>query len=151
MATGVTMHERTGWRDESISRRHRLWGVETQATDIDWLVIEYRSESGDIRPVAIVEYKNQHAPEQRLSMPQYVVLGKLATRADLPFFAVRYATDFSFFRVVPANIWAKVLLPENRDMTEVQYVTLLYRLRGYGGVPAKVLEKLKQTAGGHNE
>ena len=142
MPTGVTMPERQGWRDERISRRHRLWGVETQATDIDWLVTEYRNESGDIRPVAIVEYKNEHAPKQNLTMPQYRVLGKLATRADIPFFAVRYADDFSNLLVVPANSWARALIPEPRHMTEIQYVEFMYHLRGYNSIPQKVIERL---------
>lgn len=144
MATGVTMRERNGWRDKNISLRHRLWGVETQATDIDWVVTEYRSESGDIRPVAVIEYKNEHAPQQSLSMPQYVVLRKLATRADLPFFVVRYATDFSAFQVIPANIWAKNILRESVQLSEEQYVRFMYRLRGYSEVPTKVLNNIAQ-------
>ena len=50
--------ERSGWRDEGISRRHRLWGVSCSATDIDFLLVEYIYNT----PKAIIEYKNEHAP-----------------------------------------------------------------------------------------
>ena len=63
---GSTTKERTGWRDERISQRHRLWGVECQAIDLDFLLVEYRSEYDDIRPVAIIEYKHECAPSQNL-------------------------------------------------------------------------------------
>jgi hypothetical protein len=29
------------WRDEAISQRHRLWGFNCPAVDIDFLMIEY--------------------------------------------------------------------------------------------------------------
>lgn len=142
MPTGQTMPERTGWRDKNISLQHRLWGVEIQATDIDWLVTEYRNEYGDIRPVAIVEYKHEKAAHFNLSCSQYRVLGKLATRADLPFFIVRYASNFDTFLVTPANGWAKTKFVEPRQMSEIEYVDFMYHLRGYDGIPEKVRMKI---------
>ena len=41
--------ERTGWRDEEISRRHRLWGVSCAATDIDFLLVELQHSESDSR------------------------------------------------------------------------------------------------------
>ena len=131
MPTGITMRERSGWRDEAISRRHRLWGVELQATDIDWLVSEYRSESGDIRPAAIVEYKKGFANSPNLNSPQYIVIGKLATRADLPFFVCHYTADCSQFSVTPANGWAKKILSCTKNFSEEDYIRLGFFLRGY--------------------
>ena len=44
--------ERTGWRDEALSKRHRDWGWDCPAIDIDFLMIEY--DKG--KSVALVEY-----------------------------------------------------------------------------------------------
>ena len=142
MPTGKTMPERTGWRDKDISLRHRLWGVEIQATDIDWLVTEYRNEYGVIRPVAIVEYKHENAAHFNLTCPQYQVLDKLATRADLPFFVVRYNLEFDPLLITPANGWAQTKFDAPRQMSEIEYVDFMYRLRGYKGIPEKVRVKI---------
>ena len=40
MKTKTVPRERTGWRDEEISRRHRLYGVSCPMIDIDFLVSE---------------------------------------------------------------------------------------------------------------
>lgn len=34
----MTAQERTGWRDEEISARHRIWGVNCPAVDLDFLM-----------------------------------------------------------------------------------------------------------------
>jgi len=34
----MTAHERTGFRDEALSRRHREWGINCPAVDVDWLL-----------------------------------------------------------------------------------------------------------------
>ena len=80
--------ERTGWRDEEISRRHRLWGVR---------------------------------------------------------FAVRYADDFSKFYVVPINAKSKEFLPKRTEMTESEFVALLYRMRNINLVAADVLDTINNT------
>ena len=46
--------ERTGWRDEKISLRHRMWGFDCPAVDVDFVMVEFDRA----RVVAIVEYKN---------------------------------------------------------------------------------------------
>ena len=73
--------ERSGWRDEGISRRHRLWGVSCSATDIDFLLVEYIYNT----PKAIIEYKNEHAPPQKLSASQYQVLKNSETERKYQF------------------------------------------------------------------
>lgn len=55
----------------------------------------------------------------------------LGTRAGVPVFAARYAGDFSWWKIVPLNNAAKTVLPERQTMTEREWVTFLYRLRGY--------------------
>jgi hypothetical protein len=119
--------ERTGWRDLALSRRHRLWGWDCPAVDLDFLFLEY--DKG--KAVAIVEYKHERAPQQWASHPTYRAMIDLGTRADVPVFAARYADDFTWWRVVPLNDMAKVYLPEPCTMTERQWVTFLYRVRGY--------------------
>ena len=120
--------ERTGWRDEGISQRHRLWGVTCTATDIDFLLVEY----------------NYNTP-QKLSASQYQVLKNLGDRAQIPVLAVRYASDFSKFRVVPVNQSAEEFLPNRIVMTESEFVALLYRIRDINSVPSEVLQVIKSS------
>lgn len=118
--------ERSHWRDEEISKRHRLWGWDCPAIDIDFLVIEY--DCG--KAVALVEYKHENAKPQLPSHPSYRALVDLGNRAGIPVFAVRYADDFSWWQVVPLNPMARTWIPERQVMTEADWVGLLYRMRG---------------------
>jgi len=119
--------ERTGWRDLSLSQRHRKWGWDCPAVDLDFLFLEY--DRG--QPTAIVEYKHENAKPQRASHPTYQAMINLGTLAGIPVFACRYADDFSLWRAIPLNNYAREWLPERRDMTEREWVTFLYELRGY--------------------
>jgi hypothetical protein len=119
--------ERTGWRDESLSRRHRRWGWDCPAVDLDFLFLEY--DHG--KATAIVEYKNEHAAPQCVAHPTYQALIDLGTRASLPVFACRYTDDFTTWRVFPLNEVAKTYLPQRVVMTEPEWVRFLYGLRGY--------------------
>lgn len=132
--------ERTGWRDEAISRRHRLYGWDCPAVDIDFLVLEYDAAE----PVALVEFKNEHAAFADPRHPSYRALRKLADRAGVPFFGVRYASDFSWFRVLPLNRRALGRLPAKAVMTEEEWVSFLYRLRGRDP-PPEVLEAVRRA------
>lgn len=137
-----TAKERTGWRDERISQRHRLWGVECKATDIDFLLLEYSNDFGKITPAAIIEYKHEYAPPQMLNNCQYLALKTLGDKADLPIFAVRYNDSFTQFLVVPVNKYATSTIRERQQMTEKEYVNFLFCLRGYNGAPKDILDKL---------
>lgn len=119
--------ERTGWRDLSLSERHRRWGWDCPAVDLDFLFLEY--DKG--QPVAIVEYKHEKAQIQHASHPTYQAMINLGERAYVPVFGVRYKDDFSQWRVTPLSEIAKRLLPERKIMTEREWVTFLYQLRGY--------------------
>jgi len=116
--------ERTGWRDEAISTRHRAWGYNLPAVDVDFVLLEYDRA----QPVALIEYKHEASAEVRASMPSYQALISLGNRAALPVFCVRYADDFAWFSVVPLNAQAR-LGWERTTMTEAQYVAFLYALR----------------------
>lgn len=116
--------ERSGWRDLSLNDRHRKWGWDCPATDLDF--IEY--DNG--RAVAIIEYKNEFAAPAKAASANVQALIDVGRRARLPVFGVRYAHDFAWFKVKPLNSWAAGFLPETKEMTEKEYVALLYRIRG---------------------
>jgi len=122
----MVREERTHWRDARISARHRAWGWDCPAVDIDFLLLEY--DGG--KAMALVEYKHEHAPELRLAHPSVRAVVNLADRAGLPAFVVRYADDFSWWFATPLNGRARTLLPEARHLTEEEWVALLYRSRG---------------------
>lgn len=119
--------ERTGWRDLSLSQRHRRWGWDCPAVDLDFLFLEY--DKG--KAVALVEYKHERAQPQYATHPTYQALIDLGTRADVPVFACRYSDDFSEWNIVPLNTIALGWLPERQTMTEQEWVFFLYRIRGY--------------------
>jgi len=134
LSVQTVRQERTGWRDEALSQRHRKWGWDCPAVDIDFLMLEY--DQGKAK--ALVEYKHENAKPQDPKHPSYKAMKDLADRAQIPFFAVRYAGDFSWWRVHPLNDYAHKFLPKTCQMTEVGYVTLLYTIRGRP-VPGEVV------------
>jgi len=88
--------ERTGWRDDRrLNDRHRQWGWDCPAVDIDKLFIEYDTAE----PVALVEYKHEYAEIAHSTDASISALIKVGNRSQLPVFGVRYADDFSWFRV----------------------------------------------------
>lgn len=119
--------ERSGWRDLALSQRHRKWGWDCPAVDLDFLFLEY--DKGE--PVAIIEYKHERASPQYASHPTYQAMIRLGTRAGVPVFASRYKDDFSVWNVVSLNELATKILPQRKAMTEREWVTFLYQLRGY--------------------
>lgn len=134
--------ERSNWRDEAISKRHRLWGVACKATDLDFILFEFTQIKSKqiIIPCALIEYKHEFARAQRLRNLQFRALRALGNRARLPTFAARYKSDFSNFHVVPVNNHAKELLPNPTNMSEIQYVAFLYKLRGLPLIPQDVID-----------
>ncbi len=99
--------ERTFWRDEGLSQRHRRWGWDCPATDIDFLMLEYDNGKAS----ALVEYKNEHAKPQYVSHPTYQAMINLGDRAGIPVIACRYSDDYSIWRVVPLNAKAREFIP----------------------------------------
>lgn len=130
MRTDVT-RERSSWRDLSLSRRHREWGIDCPATDIDCLVEIARGV-----PAALVEYKKAGADIVR-SYQSWKALYLLADRARLPFFLVRYSCDPWRFSIATANSigWDAVSritgLKTLREVEfdELAYVRFLYSIR----------------------
>lgn len=140
---GIVSPERTGWRDEGISRRHRLWGVDCKATDIDFVLAEYYEKENQIHLAALIEYKNEHAQKLKINSLQCRTYIELATRADLPFYIVFYNDDFKNFYVVCGNSLARRKLGcKRRHMSEYEYIKFLYKLRDLNTIPKKVLENI---------
>ncbi len=124
----MTGYERTGWRDESISRRHRDWGFNCPAVDLDFLVAEYNIG----KPVALIEYKRYTAQVPNVLHPTYRALSDLADKysdGSLPFLIAFYWPDIWAFRIHPVNPCAKGHFYEGEMLTERQFVYRLYRLR----------------------
>ena len=118
--------ERTGWRDLALSLRHRDWGVACPAADPDFILVEY--DWG--RPVALIEYKNEHAAMPDVNHTSYTAIRTLANNSKIPFYLCRYASDFTWFEVTALNsIGVKMLRDEKRLLSERQYVKFLYILR----------------------
>lgn len=119
--------ERTGWRDLELSKRHRRWGWDCPAVDLDFLFLEY--DKG--KAVAIIEYKHEYSAIQHSQHPTYQAMIDLGNRAKLPVFGVRYSNDFYSWKGVALNDYAKFHLPKRKCMTEIEWVRFLYALRGY--------------------
>lgn len=117
--------ERTGWRDEWISNRHRGWGWDCPMVDIDWLVVDYTRKQA----VAIVEYKAKGAKQPNPADANYTVLRGIADKLNIPFFVVFYSPDEAMFMVEAFNPLGKAIVANKQVMTERQYVGFMYSIR----------------------
>ena len=118
--------ERTGWRDLGLSLRHREWGDVCAGTDIDFLFVEY--DYG--KPVALIEYKNEHAAVPDLSHANYKAMRALANKSDIPCYLCRYASDYTWFEVTALTpLAARLLRCDKKLLCERRYVKFLYYLR----------------------
>lgn len=117
--------ERTGTRCLKISERHRQWGLNCPAVDIDFLMVEY--DQG--KPVAIVEYKEKHWDVKNTSSMTINAIKELA--GSLPFLIAVYDSDDWSFIVHPINGAAKEHYKDwaNIKMSERNFVESLYAFR----------------------
>lgn len=120
-----TRLERTGWRDQEISQRHRDWGFNCPAVDLDFLMVEYNLG----KPVGLIEYKHHRARFPNLLHATYLALSEMADVAQLPFVLAFYWPAIWAFRVTPVNAIAKQHFDDDEMLTERQFVQRLYRLR----------------------
>lgn len=126
---GVRM-ERTNWRCQAISSRHRHWGYNCPAVDLDFMVAEYNHGV----PVALIEYKERHAFPPDLSHATYRALSDLANNyrpRPLPFLIATYDPVDWWFIVTPVNDAAHQFFGHvaGQAITEQRFVTGLYKLR----------------------
>lgn len=117
--------ERSGWRDARISARHRQWGFNCPAVDLDFLMVEYNVG----RPVGLIEYKHFSAKPPVLQHATYRALSALANVSSLPFLVAFYWPESWSFRVIPVNEFAHQHYSDWEPLTERQFVTRLYKLR----------------------
>jgi len=125
-----TRPERTQWRDQKLSERHRKWGFNCPAIDIDFLMIEFHVG----KPIAIVDYKRYTGSIKNLNQKSINAISTLASNSNIPFFVVFYWDDVWAFQITAINNIAKNILQQhkinkNKILTEQQYVSFLYKLR----------------------
>jgi hypothetical protein len=130
----VSAKERSGWRDQEISLRHRKWGFDCCATDLDFLMLEFNHGI----PVALVDYKHHKKPDPLDGMHKNAIKAMSSLRDDLgqsiPFLIARYwpepDRDWAF-EALPMNDAAREWITEDdwRPMTEVRWVRGLYAMR----------------------
>ena len=121
--------ERTGWRDMELSLRHRDWGFNCPAVDLDFLMVEYNHGL----PVAMVEYKHNKARMPNLQHPTYRAIADLANGyrdGGIPFIVAFYWPENWVFKVYPVNEIAKKTYRNGMKLSELRFVKSLYYLRG---------------------
>jgi len=92
------------------------------------VVIQHVSRGG--KAAALVEFKNEKAKPIHMGHPSIRALIGLADAANIPLFLVRYASDFSWYFVTPGNAKASEFIPEPCELSELEWIQLLYRCRG---------------------
>jgi hypothetical protein len=140
-------------RDAIISQRHRSWGLDCPAMDVDFMLIEYDR----LKAVAIIDYKHENSTINTNSAGARV-MANLADRAGIIACIVVYGhseydknglwaapTENSdmWFNVIPLNAEAIERQPRKQKLTEVEYVSWLYDTRGRV-IPAKLAWQLGQ-------
>src|SRR3989304_4662820 len=138
----MTGSERTGWRDEKISNRHRdFYGQNCPMTNVDFLVVEYDR----LEAVAIIDYKHCAKgvqPWEPKSDPNLRVLVKVADSLGIPCLVAIYHDEDWWYRVFPLNDAARRFYEDGQDFSEVGFVQSLYAMRGRAA-PVEMLVKLK--------
>ncbi len=114
--------ERSGFRDEKLSKRHRMYGWNAPAQDLDF--IEYYH----LKPIALIEYKHERAVID-VHSHQCTVLKNLGDMASLPAFIAVYNDQYEY-DVYPLNDLARKTLKDWTHLPEQRYVAFLYYLRG---------------------
>lgn len=142
LAEKSVLPESMGFRDMDISNRHRLWGWDCPAVDIDFLMCEYNLG----QPIGIIEYKHHNIGSINEKNISYKVLRNLADQRinPIPFFIVLYWRDIWAFRVIPMNGKAETFVNQPTMMTEYEYVGLLYRIRR-NMLKQEIAEKLNKA------
>jgi type I site-specific restriction endonuclease len=126
----VPSPERTGWRCEGISKKHREWGFHCPAVDLDFVLLEYNWG----KPVAIVEYKEKASKKPDTQHPSYRALKDLADgyrNRGLPLFLVRYCERVWWFEVTSLNESAFQYYSEGEShrVSQREFVRSLMKMR----------------------
>ena len=142
-------------RDAWLSGRHRVWGSNVPAMDLDFILAEYDK----CVPVALIDYKHEHGTIN-LESANNRTLTALGDMAGIPSFFVRYGHSNQdgwwgdikedskpWFQILPLNMYAhgKDMPTEdnNTKITELVFVTWLYSIRGRT-IPPAIAKQLNQ-------
>ena len=136
----MTANERHNKRDDIISLKHRTWGFNVPAVDIDFLMIEYDQSI----PKALIEYRHINGAIRVDASIKAIIA--LANAANVPFFIVQYYYDTdngklwkeatvdtpAHFRILTMNPLAEQAYFSWDDewMSEQQYKDWLHQIRG---------------------
>ena len=137
----MSANERHGKRDGVLSAKHRTWGFNVPAVDLDFF-LEYDNR----KAVALIEYRHYNG-QVRTDAANILAQIDLADRAGLPIFVVQYryanddgtlwkehtVDDQAFFRIITLNAHAEQLwFTHNVDtwLTEAEFAAWLHKIRG---------------------
>lgn len=127
-----------------ISIRHREYGYDVPAVDLDLLLVEY----DHALPVAVIDFKFGLGTVVNLRHASMRALGQLHSPAGeaLPTFVVRYHDDpwrFAFEAVNSQAIktMTRLNIEPRKVLTEPQFVQVMYQLRGRD-VPTSVRQAI---------
>jgi hypothetical protein len=138
----MTSNEQHFKRDAWLSGRHRLWGRDVPAMDLDFILAEYDR----CVPIALIDYKHERATINLESANTRTLIA-LGDMAGIPAYIVRYGhtnqdgfwgdiaeDSVPWFQIIPLNLYAHGTdMPSNDNNTklsELVFVTWLYELRG---------------------
>jgi hypothetical protein len=127
----IVKEERSHWRDEEISERHKLWGFNCPAIDLDFVMTEFDT----YMPIAFFEYKKEPCSSIIINKcPEFKVLINLGNMCHLPSYFCKYRkTEDSFeFSIMALNRIAIDMTPKDKTgvwLLEKQFVDFLYWLR----------------------
>jgi hypothetical protein len=145
----LSSDERTGFRDLTLSKRHRKYGINVPFTDVDCLRYnrgvpvaleewKYGGPQGVSRKAALAMLNPGHNPNITASL-------NLAAAAGLPYFLTRHfgestgAAGTWEFDVIPGNDKARAIIHEPTLMDERTYIAFIHQLGGH--VPDRGVER----------
>ena len=131
---------------DSISDRHRGYGNNCPATNIDCLLYEYNH----MQPVAIIDFKARRLAANDRTSFNARATANLCNMARIPFYLASYSNSEWSFILAPVNAIATQLMQKHgmteTKMSELQFVTFLYDLRGKR-LPSETVQKLNTNFG----
>ena len=138
----MSSNERHNRRDDILSAKHRRWGYNLPATDVDFILCEYDHRI----PKALIEHRHLNGSVRFDS--NMTALARLADMANLPFFIVQYHYEGddgtlwkegitidtpAYFRIIVGNKQAEKLWftwdPDSFS-NEEEYKAFLHEIRG---------------------
>lgn len=148
----MSEHENTFWRDGELSARHREWGFDCPAVDLDLLIHSDGLAAFDVTvfleydysiPKALIEFKKASLASDWSPDSNVDALSLLASLGAIPFFIVFYDLEQNKFEVRPQNQVATKRWRSVMKYNELSFVRLLYKIRGRD-VPKNIVEHIQR-------